>query len=88
MYKQPLTQSKPIDKKRTENEFEITTEQLDSIREQARQRAKETNHKWVQRGIYLVCTACEMEHAIHIGTDKLLVGFEDNKPIFKDRLTV
>jgi hypothetical protein len=44
------------------------------------------NHEWRQQGFFLICKSCEIEHATHIGPDKLLVGFnEKNEPILEDR---
>lgn len=40
---------------------------------------------WIQRGIYLICTSCELQHAIYIGTEKMFVGMKDGKPLFKDK---
>lgn len=42
-------------------------------------------HEWHQRGPYCVCTSCEIEHAIYIGMDKLLVGLDEKGPILKKR---
>lgn len=39
-----------------------------------------------QRGYYLVCHSCEMEHGIFIGRDRVMVGVdEQNRPIVKTR---
>lgn len=35
-------------------------------------------HRWRQRGPYIVCTSCPLEHAFYIGVDKHLVGFDDD----------
>lgn len=44
------------------------------------------NHGWRQKGPYLCCLSCEIEHAIWIGTEKMLVGLrEDGTPILKTR---
>ena len=64
MYKQPSTQSTQNETNQVNSNFEISAEQLEALRNQARQKAKETSHRWVQRGVYLVCTSCEMEQAI------------------------
>lgn len=43
-------------------------------------------HEWIQRGYYLVCKSCELEHGFFIGPEKLMVGREkDGKPILKKR---
>lgn len=44
------------------------------------------SHEWRQRGPYLVCKSCELEHATWIGMTKIMVGIhEDGQPILKDR---
>lgn len=41
-------------------------------------------HRWVQKGPYLVCKSCPLEHATYIGMDKQLIGFdEEGLPLFK-----
>lgn len=41
-------------------------------------------HRWIQQGPYLVCQSCELKHAVYIGMDKQLIGFdENNKPLFR-----
>lgn len=43
-------------------------------------------HQWKQEGPYVICRSCEIEHAIWIGIDKVMVGIdEDGKPILKPR---
>lgn len=44
------------------------------------------SHEYTQRGPYLLCKSCELEHAIFIGMDKIMVGIqEDGQPILQDR---
>lgn len=39
-----------------------------------------------QRGTYLVCVSCEIQHAVYIGMDKIMVGEdEEGKPIIQLR---
>lgn len=67
-----------------ESVFEISADQLDEIRRLSRERVINTKHKWVQRGSYLVCTSCDFEHGIHIGTNQILTGIDDSgHPILK-----
>ena len=40
-------------------------------------------HEWRQRGPYLVCVSCELQHAVWVGVDKQMVGMKDGKPILK-----
>lgn len=44
-------------------------------------------HEWRQRGPYCVCISCELEHAIYIGMDKLLIGIDEKgQPIIKKKV--
>lgn len=44
------------------------------------------NHEYRQQGYYLICISCEVQHAIWIGPDRLMVGMsEDKQPILKTR---
>lgn len=46
---------------------------------------KET-HEWRQKGYYLVCVSCELQHAVFIGPDKIMVGVDEKgSPIIKSR---
>ena len=43
-------------------------------------------HTYKQQGFYLVCNSCDIQHATWIGSEKLMVGIqEDGQPILKDR---
>ena len=35
-------------------------------------------HGWRQRGPYLYCTSCPIEHGVYIGTSKVMTGFNDD----------
>ena len=44
------------------------------------------NHEWRQKGPYLVCYSCEIQHAVWIGMDKIMVGVDEKGfPILKTR---
>lgn len=44
------------------------------------------NHDYRQRGYYLVCKSCDLEHGLWIGKDKIMVGLKENgEPILKTR---
>ena len=44
------------------------------------------NHDWRQQSIFLVCKSCEIQHAVYIGPNKMLVGMNDQgQPILIDR---
>lgn len=64
---------------------EPITENLDFTKPDFEFKPKEV-HDWRQRGFYLVCKSCEIEHATYIGSEKLLIGLNpDGQPIFKRR---
>jgi hypothetical protein len=42
-------------------------------------------HNWKQRGPYIVCNTCDLEHALAITVNKRLVGIDRRgNPILKD----
>jgi hypothetical protein len=44
------------------------------------------HHDYRQQGYYLICKSCEIEHAVWIGENKLMVGTDkDGKPILEVR---
>lgn len=44
------------------------------------------HHDWRQKGPYLVCKSCEIEHGVWVGMDRILVGLNDQgQPILKPR---
>jgi hypothetical protein len=43
-------------------------------------------HEYRQQGFYLVCRSCEIQHAVWIGAEKIMVGVtEEGTPIFEKR---
>jgi len=43
-------------------------------------------HNWKQEGPYICCRSCDVEHAIWIGMEKIMVGIDDEgRPILKPR---
>lgn len=43
-------------------------------------------HNWRQEGPYAICRSCDVEHAIWIGMEKIMVGIdEEGRPILKPR---
>lgn len=41
-------------------------------------------HDWRQKGPFLVCKSCDIEHAVFVGIEKRLVGLDDKgRPILK-----
>jgi hypothetical protein len=44
------------------------------------------HHDWKQEGFYLVCRSCDLDHAVWVGKDYMLVGIrEDGMPLIKTR---
>lgn len=44
------------------------------------------HHSYRQSGPYLICYSCEIQHAVWIGIENILVGFnKEDKPIVKSR---
>ena len=44
------------------------------------------SHEWRQQGYYIICKSCELEHAVWIGNNKILVGIkEGGQPILEER---
>ena len=42
--------------------------------------------QWRQRGSFIVCVSCELQHAHHVGMQVLLTGMdEEGKPVLVDR---
>lgn len=62
----------------------LSTKEYESIRSQALEKAKNTKHRWRQKGYYLVCTTCEIQHGSWIGPGVQMVGEkEDGTPILE-----
>ena len=44
------------------------------------------SHEWRQQGYYIICKSCDLEHAVWIGSKKILTGInEKGEPILKMR---
>lgn len=47
------------------------------------------HHSYRQSGPYLVCKSCEVQHAIWIGMDKIMVGVDEKgEAILKKRIDI
>jgi len=46
------------------------------------------NCQYRQEGIYIICQSCELQHAVFIGMEKIMVGLDSNGPIIKNRMDV
>ena len=43
-------------------------------------------HDWRQQGYYIICKSCDLEHAVWIGSERILIGINDRgEPILKVR---
>jgi hypothetical protein len=59
--------------------FEVDRDQLEQLTKPGL-----AGHQWIQRGPYLICQSCPIVHALYIGTDHQLTGFEeDGTPILR-----
>ena len=46
-------------------------------------------HEWRQQGYYLICKSCDLDHAVYIGPEKLMVGInKKGEPILKNRKNI
>lgn len=49
----------------------------------------QARHTYRQHGPYLICNSCELQHAVFIGMDKLMVGEDESgNPIVKKKREV
>jgi hypothetical protein len=66
--------------------YEISEDRLEEIRQQAKERALVAEHKWIQRGGYIVCTSCQNQHGIRVAGKDKMIGIENGMPkILKHR---
>lgn len=63
--------------------IEISEERLEEIRQQAKERAMLAQHKWIQRGGYIVCTSCPNQHGIRVSGEEVMIGIENGMPKIK-----
>jgi hypothetical protein len=61
----------------------LSQEDLEELKNKAFEKVS-GSHTWRQRGVWLVCTSCDNQHAQFIGTKKMLIGIEDGKPVLID----
>lgn len=74
------------EKQSSETKSDQKTEELDFNTPDFSFTAK-SNHEWRQRGYFLICYSCELQHAVFVGGDKILTGFEsDGTPILSKKL--
>lgn len=73
------TQSKPLD-----NEEEAENEVLNF--DEGEKFIPLGNCEYRQQGPYLICYSCQLQHAVYVGMEKMMVGVDgEGKPILKDR---
>ena len=66
-----------------ENEEQKDTEVLD-FTQPAFAFIPKGNHEWRQRGPYLICFNCDLDHAVWVGVGRIMVGLNDKGlPIMK-----
>jgi len=70
---------KPVRRKQLKNEEVLDFNKPDYVF------VPKGNHDWRQQGYYLVCKSCELQHAIYVGPDKIMVGMDEKGPILKER---
>ena len=43
-------------------------------------------HEWRQQGYYIICKSCDLQHAVWIGSERILTGINDKgEPILERR---
>lgn len=72
-------------RKQLKEEIEKAQETLDFNKPDFTFTAK-TTHNWKQRGYYLHCTSCDLQHGVFVGADRILTGINDaGEPILQAR---
>lgn len=62
----------------------LSVKEYEKVRARAMEKAKNTKHRWRQKGYYLVCSACEIRHGAWVGPAVQMVGEqEDGTPILE-----
>jgi len=65
----------------------VKAEEVNETYEEVFKFVPKGRHNWRQQGFYLVCKSCDLQHAIFIGPDKVMVGeTKEGKPILKKRV--
>lgn len=68
-----------------ENQIKADVEEAD-IANQPEFKFIPGNHEWRQQGPYCICKSCDLEHAVYIGMEHMMIGVkEDGTPILKTR---
>jgi hypothetical protein len=69
---------KPLSQSETQTSYDLSKPDFSFI--------PDGDHQYIQRGYYLVCTSCQLEHGVWIGADHLMVGIDqEGKPLLKTR---
>ncbi len=56
----------------------ISEQEVEELRNKAREQLKNTKHTWRQKGAWLECRSCEQSHGVYLGTQKMMVGEKDD----------
>lgn len=56
----------------------ISEQEVEELRNKAREQLKNTKHTWRQKGAWLECRSCEQPHGVYLGTQKMMVGEKDD----------
>lgn len=77
-----------MEQEKQSSEIDQKTEELD-FNSPSFTFSPSANHEWRQRGYFLICYSCELQHAVFVGADKILTGFaEDGTPIMSKKLII
>lgn len=75
-----------IEPQENEEEVKPQTDEGDIEKHPAFQFIPKGYHQWRQEGCFLVCRSCDLDHAVFIGRQHMIVGIgEDGMPILKTR---
>ncbi len=80
-----MTIRKPMKKeKKTEGQAQHFETDLKQVSRNWVNPSELVGHKWIQQGPYLICQSCELKHAVYIGVEKHLLGYDkEGKPVIK-----
>lgn len=67
-----------------EQVFGISSDRLEEIRKEAREKVTQTRHVWRQKGFWLVCKSCDNHHATWIQGKEMIGENEDGSPKLRE----
>ncbi len=63
---------------------EVSEEQLEQMRENAKTKVRLATHDWKQKGGWVTCSKCSYPHALRVESNKRLIGInEQGMPMFR-----